>query len=391
MNKGNLASAVRSHYPKAFGIRDALAKRKKDSYSKNRRPIEEIRKAEEEGLKEDFVFSYWSDARLVEKVEKDIETILVNAPQYAERMDLDDVRIDMKFAYLAYGFLPDEYLCYDLEDKLFDERRSYISDSDRYEIVYGVNDIASMQTLLNKARAFKALRPYYHRDGLVITGRKELTAFKEFLQKHPEFVLKKPCASRGSGVSLVKLASADEKELLKSIKRFTAEGPCLIEERISQNGHVASLNKSSVNTIRCITLDGGDGPKVAFTFAKVGREGSFIDNGGAGGVLFGVDLDTGVGNTDGIDELNRTYTMHPDSQTQFKGFQFPRWDEMRALCIEMSSHFPELPYIGWDVACSDDGWVLVEGNMGQFIGPQVTAKRGIKEEVQQLLNRHLFD
>lgn len=391
MNKGNLVSIVRSHYPKAFGIRDALAKKKRDSYSKGRRPIDEIKKAEEEDLEKEFVSSYWSHAKLAHAVENDIESVLANAPQYAGRADLDDVRNDMKFAYLAYGFLPDEYLCYDLEGKSFDERRSYISDSDRYEIVYGVNDIAVMQTLLNKVRTFRALQPYYHRDGLVLSGRKDLPAFKEFLQLHPEFVLKKPCASRGAGVSLVKLTSADEEDLLRSIDDFTADGPCLAEERIAQDCQVAALNESSVNTIRCITLDGGDGPKIAFTFAKVGRAGSFIDNGGAGGILFGVDLETGIGNTDGIDELNRTYSVHPDSETAFQGFQFPRWDEMRLLCIEMSSHFPELPYIGWDVACSENGWVLVEGNMGQFIGPQTIAKRGVKEDVQRLLNRRLFD
>lgn len=391
MNKASLATALRSHYPKAFGIRKALAAKKRDSYRSGRRPFEEVIETERTGTKEEFVFSYWDGAKSAAKIDQQIEDVLARAPQYQVRDDLDAVRTDMRFAYLAYGFLPDEYLCYDLEGKPYEERSSYISDSDRYEIVYGVNDIAVMQTLLNKVRTFQALQPFYRRDGLVVRGAKDAEALAEFVAKHPEFVLKNPCASRGAGVSLVSLDSSNQQAVQDAAKRFTKDGVCLVEERITQNAQVARLNGSSVNTVRCITLDDGSGPKVAFTFAKAGRAGSFVDNGGAGGILFGIDPETGVGNTQGIDELNITYLVHPDSGVAFEGFEFPQWEQMLSLCLEMSSRFPELPYIGWDVACSEDGWVLVEGNMGQFIGPQTTAKKGMKAYVQHMLGRRLFD
>ena len=390
MNKASFATTLRSHYPKAFGIRKALAKRKCESYRKERRPLHEIIEAENSGAKEEFVYSYWDGSKSAAKVDKQIEEMLSRAPEYQGRSNLDQVRNDMRFAYLAYGFLPDEYLCYDLEGKSFEERSSFISDSDRYEVVYGVNDIAVMQTLLNKVRTFEALQQYYRRDGLVVRGARDADALVRFAAKHPEFVLKNPCASRGAGVSLVSLDASDSQAARDAAKSFTKDGPCLVEERIAQDEQVARLNASSVNTVRCITLDDGSGPRVAFTFAKAGRAGSFIDNGGAGGILFGIDPETGVGNTHGIDELNVTYRVHPDSGVAFEGFEFPFWEQMKELCLEMSSKFPELPYIGWDVACSQDGWVLVEGNMGQFIGPQTTSKKGAKAYVQQMLGRQLF-
>ena len=40
---------------------------------------------------------------------------------------------------------------------------------------------------------------------------------------------------------------------------------------------------------------------------------------------------------------------------------------------------PDQRYVGWDLALSKDGWVLVEGNSGgQFVGPQISLKKGIR-------------
>ena len=55
------------------------------------------------------------------------------------------------------------------------------------------------------------------------------------------------------------------------------------------------------------------------------------------------------------------------------------------VSLKVKSKAPTVKYIGWDVAYSDSGWVLIEGNMGQFIGPQTIYKIGIKKQVQEYL------
>ena len=53
----------------------------------------------------------------------------------------------------------------------------------------------------------------------------------------------------------------------------------------------------------------------------------------------------------------------------------------------MSITMPTVEYIGWDLAHTDNGWVVIEGNGGgQFIGPQIVWKRGFKNEIEKLIN-----
>lgn len=119
---------------------------------------------------------------------------------------------------------------------------------------------------------------------------------------------------------------------------------------------------------------------------RVGRAGSFVDNGAARGILVGVDNKTGCLTTDGSDELGRCYTAHPDSGVVFKGFQLPEWDQLRKLCVELAERMSDVQYIGWDLAYSEHGWVLVEGNSrSEMMLPQIAFKRGIKKAVQSVM------
>ena len=120
---------------------------------------------------------------------------------------------------------------------------------------------------------------------------------------------------------------------------------------------------------------------------KAGRSGSFVDNGGAGGILVGIDNETGVLNTEGYDEFNTKYEVHPDSKMKLKGFQIPEWDRLKTICTELAQRMPSVKYIGWDMAYSTKGWVLVEGNMGQFIVQQLVGRKGIKKEMDSIVEQ----
>ena len=51
----------------------------------------------------------------------------------------------------------------------------------------------------------------------------------------------------------------------------------------------------------------------------------------------------------------------------------------------MSGQMPTVKYIGWDLAYTDTGWIVIEGNgMSQMIGPQIVWRNrgGFKEEME---------
>lgn len=57
---------------------------------------------------------------------------------------------------------------------------------------------------------------------------------------------------------------------------------------------------------------------------------------------------------------------------------------------ELSAKALTVRYIGWDLAHTDQGWVVIEGNCsGQMIGPQIVFQRGFKEDIKKLLEGEL--
>ena len=59
----------------------------------------------------------------------------------------------------------------------------------------------------------------------------------------------------------------------------------------------------------------------------------------------------------------------------------PDWEDALQLCNEITPKVTGVQAIGWDLAHTAQGWVIVEGNLfSQFVGPQITREQGLKKE-----------
>ena len=314
-----------------------------------------------------------------------VERILREAPIAEGRTDLDALRTELLFGRIAYGFHPEEYLTYELEGKTPQERQAFIPARECLRDAYRMNDMTDMDVFNNKGMTYRRFGRYYRREAVYLSGEMDLATFLTFTKAHPVFVKKMVKEAMGRSVELVDLNETGQapEDYFRSLLR---DGPHILEERVVQSETLARLNPSSVNTIRSITFLTRHGIEDPYYFMKIGRAGSFVDNGGAGGILVGIDRETGRLCTDGYDEFNRRYETHPDSGVTFRGYQLPDWDAMKTLCREMSAQIPSVKLIGWDMAHTDGGWVVIEGNgKTQFIGPQTVFKRGIRTDVEGFL------
>jgi hypothetical protein len=52
----------------------------------------------------------------------------------------------------------------------------------------------------------------------------------------------------------------------------------------------------------------------------------------------------------------------PGTETPFVGFRLPYWSEVKDLALRAAAAFPWVRSVGWDIAISERGPVLVEGN-----------------------------
>lgn len=317
---------------------------------------------------------------------KAVKRLINNSPNFAGTADKEAVYTELLFYRIAYGFHPEEYVCYEL-DKLADkaDHKKFVPSRDCSTAVYHMNDAAMIDVFNNKGKTYAMFGEYYGREAVYIEKQSDNKKFMSFVNKHPVFVKKAVFEAMGRSVEKIDLSVADKtkEELFQDLIK---NGAHILEECVQQCSIMAELNESSVNTVRSITFNTKHGIKMPYFFMKIGRAGSFVDNGGAGGILVGIDADTGKLCTDGYDEMNHCYEKHPDSGITFKGYQLPEWKKLRALSQKLSAKIPAVKYIGWDFAHTDSGWVIIEGNgRSQMIGPQTVFKRGIRSELEAFM------
>lgn len=316
---------------------------------------------------------------------KAVERMIENSPNFTDAKDSEAIRTELLFYRIAYGFHPEEYVCYDLDKLSNKEQRTFVSSRDCGTSVFRMNDCTAMDVFNNKGKTYAKFGKYFGREAVYIEKQSDYEKYMSFVKKHPVFVKKAVFEAMGRSIEKIDL-SVSGKTADELFKELIGCGAHILEECVQQSDVMAALNVSSVNTIRSITFYTKHGIELPYFFMKIGRAGSFVDNGGAGGILVGIDADTGKLCTDGYDEMNRCYEQHPDSGVVFKGYQLPEWEKLKALSKHLSAQIPAVKYIGWDFAHTDSGWVIIEGNgRSQMIGPQTVFKRGIRTDLEALM------
>lgn len=222
----------------------------------------------------------------------------------------------------------------------------------------------------------------------MVGGGGQLSDLQRFVNMHNRFIVKPVAGSCGRGVKIYDISDytcSDElvKELVDGYCRGW-NGGFIAEEVIEQDEQMASLHPSSVNTVRFPTIKFSNRVEVLHPFMRLGRGNMIVDNGGAGGILCAIDVETGKVLA-AMDEKGMAYEKHPDTGCQIIGFTIPRWDEAVAIVKEMAMVVKDNRYTGWDMALSNKGWVMVEGNaMGQFIW-QIPTQQGFMKEANEIL------
>lgn len=368
-------------------IRKMAAKARIAISNKTILPEKVIALAEESSDEKHKAVEYCYDTwpKEMKGVNENIDFTLKRIPEYQKRKDVQAVHEDMVFCYFAYGFTPVEYFAFQLENKTRRERESFVSD--RARIIYRcrMNNMIKADIFKDKIKTYKKYGKYYRREAIAISKKRDFAIFKDFIKKHPVFVKKEVFEAQGVSVELIDIAvcGKPEKELFESLIQ---KGKHILEEKIEQAPELSAFNASSVNTVRAVTFHTKHGIVVPYCTLRTGRPGSFIDNGGAGGIQACVDYGTGKIITDGFDEFGGHYRMHPSSGIVFNGYQMPEWDKLKALVTEVALQDDATKFIGWDLAYIRDGWIIVEGNdCCQVIAQQMIKGKGMKDEFEKIM------
>ncbi len=301
-----------------------------------------------------------------------------------ERQKLFDDIVNMA---KKYRFSAEEYFYYHFEDKSEEERKTFISDLNRIVFCDTLNTLDNLAVFNDKGKSAKIFGAYYGRDYLSVRGTEDISNLKSFVQKHKKLIVKPLVGSRGAGIQVLK-KDWTEDEISALIGQYCSDGKggFIVEELVVQSLETAQFHPSSLNTIRVATVRFDEGAEVIAAFFRTGRGGSVVDNAGAGGLFGTIDVKTGVIDAVG-DEFGRLYEEHPESKIKMIGFTIPRWNEAVELAKELATVLPDNRYTGWDLALTENGWVMIEGNArGQFVW-QIPRQKGYLKETNEILKK----
>ena len=142
----------------------------------------------------------------------------------------------------------------------------------------------------------------------------------------------------------------------------------LVTEYIQMHHAIKRIYPGSVNTVRFIVFKrDGRTPQIGAAYLRIGTSATGgVDNLAAGGIAAEVDVETGrFGNAlmlDGVNQGNLVpCPVHPDTKVPIEGV-LPRWEETRALVLDIARSISQIEYFGFDVAITEDGIKIPEIN-----------------------------
>ena len=201
----------------------------------------------------------------------------------------------------------------------------------------------------------------------------------QFLKTTTDFPLfGKPCNSSLSlgTVSIDGRDAATGELILKGGRRASPEalaheisvryvGGYMFQERLEAHPDMKTLMGDRIGTIRVYTAFGPKGPQVFRACWKVAAGSNRADNFWRNGnMLAAVTKETGAVTRiiRGTGPMQEEITQHPDTGATLLGTTVPCWQEALELARATARILPHVPLIGWDIAVTGSGPVLVEAN-----------------------------
>ena len=313
--------------------------------------------------------------QVIQDIRQDLARRAQLRPDLAGDRSTDDLFAIATYDYWQYGIATAEEFYYGLLGATDEKKRKYITFRGRFDYIDYLNKKEDMHLLRNKWHAYQLLKDAYRREVLLLEGEQDYSAFEAFCQRHPTFVVKPVGLGQSLGVRKVEVGNADlhalfgqlftEVEETNSLWNCGIDKGVLVEELIEQGEEMAVLHPASINSVRIITINFGDGDiRMWYSLARIGVGGNFICSGATGSIEAGINLCTGMVDTLGFDKFRKDpIEVHPDTHIPIKGIRIPRWRQLCQKAIELAERVPTLRYVGWDFAYDKDKeWIVIEGN-----------------------------
>lgn len=152
-----------------------------------------------------------------------------------------------------------------------------------------------------------------------------------------------------------------EPELLRTFQQRAATDRMVLQPRLRNHSDLERFSNGSLCTLRVVTarLPGAE-PALLLSCLRMPTGESVVDNFAAGGLAAPVLEDGRLGSAACKKLAGRRLDQHPDTSARITGEAMPHWQDLVALAVRAHAGVGDLRFVGWDVALTRDGPLLLE-------------------------------
>ena len=189
-------------------------------------------------------------------------------------------------------------------------------------------------------------------------------------------------------------AMLDLDGLIERLRERGRDAPLIVQPRLVNHGEIADLADRSLVTFRVLTcLDPAGRPVVTHGVLRLLSK---LEPGWPRDDEYGAPIDLATGTlgalrSDRILRCATRWSHHPVLGQAVEGRRLAAWPELQALALAAHAAFAHRTLVGWDLAWTPDGSVVLEGNNSlDVMFPQRVYRQGFgRGPLGPLLQHHL--
>jgi hypothetical protein len=168
-------------------------------------------------------------------------------------------------------------------------------------------------------------------------------------------------------------------------------GGFILQPQVRPHAEILQWSSShGLPTVRLVTVMHPEGPEILFACLRIPVGANVTDNFGTGtngNLVAGIDIATGMlmrayGSSRRDWPVIVEFARHPDTGCPFPGASIPYWREIVDVALRGQNSLPRVKTVGWDIAVTTSGVLLVELNSNYGVYTlQVAYQRGLKTEL----------
>jgi hypothetical protein len=163
------------------------------------------------------------------------------------------------------------------------------------------------------------------------------------------------------------------------LNRLKKKQDYIVQAGVIQDSEISGIYPGSVNTFRIIVENINGLARVVCAVMRIGRGLSEIDNASSGGIFIKIDIPSGRMCDFATSYNGERFNEHPNTHVKFQNFKISRWDEIKRFAIEAAGKMPFFTYLGWDIALTVNGPLVIEINSNPAHDIMEMSSNGLRE------------